>query len=484
MHVIKSSFHLISSPLVIIINQSLQKGIFPDKLKIAKVIPVYKSEDPCLFVNYRPISLLSNFSKFFERVVYNRLIDFVQKYDILYNCQFGFRKNHSTALACIHLINKIASAIDRHETTAGVFLDLSKAFDTIDHQILFGKLEHYGIRGLALEWIKSYFSCRQQFVQFNSTCSSKQTIKCGVPQGSILGPLFFILYINDLPHASQLTQPLLFADDTSIFYSHSDPKRVQSVLNDELRNYDMWLKCNKLSVNIKKTNYVIFKPRQRIANHDFNVFFGLHLLKQTNVTKFLGVYLDEHLTWKHHISFLSKQIAKSVGIIFRSRFHLSSRTKLALYYSLIYPYITYCNSTWSSTYVSALNRIFYLQKRAVRAITNSDYRAHSAPLFAKLGIMDIFQINSFQISKFMFYYHNQLLPSMFSNLFETSRQVHDYGTRIANNYRPHFCRTNIKQFTILYQGPKIWNSLPGSIINSSSYLNFKKNMLGFLFKKN
>ena len=152
---------------------------------------------------------------------------------------------------------------------------------------------------MALEWIKSYFCCRQQFVQFNSTCSSKQTIKC-------VGPLFFILYINDLPHASQLTQPLLFADDTSTFYSHSDPKRVQSVLNDELRNYDMWLKCNKLSVNIKKTNYVIFKPRQKIANHDFNIFFGNQLLKQTNVTKFLGVYLDEHLTWKHHISFFIK----------------------------------------------------------------------------------------------------------------------------------------------------------------------------------
>ena len=138
-----------------------------------------------------------------------------------------------------------------------------------------------------------------------------------------------------------------------------------------------------------------------------NVFFGIQLLKQTKVTKFLGVYLDEHLTWKHHISFLLKQIAKSVGIIFRSRFHPSSRTKLALYYSLIYHYITYCNSTLSSTYVSNLNSIFYLQKRAVRAaITNSDYRAHSAPLFAKLTIMDIFQINSSQISKFMFYYHN------------------------------------------------------------------------------
>ena len=215
------------------INLSLLKGIFPDKLKIVKVIPVYKAEDPCLFVNYRPISLLPNFSKFFEKVMCN----------LLYCFQFGFRKNHSTSLAFIHLINKISSAIDRHEITAGVFLDLSKAFDTLDHEILFAKLEHYGIHEVALRWIKSYFSCRQQFVQLNVACSTKQTIKCGV-QGSILGPLFFILYINDLAYASKLTQPLLFADDTSIFYSHSDPNRLQSVLNEELSNFDVWLKCN------------------------------------------------------------------------------------------------------------------------------------------------------------------------------------------------------------------------------------------------
>ena len=191
------------------------------------------------------------------------------------------------------------------------------------------------------------------------------------------------------------------------------------------------------------------------------------------MTKFLGVYVDEHLTWKHHISFICKQISKSVGIISRSRFYLSSKTKLTLYYALIYPYITYCNSTWSSTYVSNLNRIFCLQKRVVRVITNSYYRAHSAPLFAKLGILDVFQVNSFQIPKFMFYYHNLLLPPMFLNLFLTSGQVHNYGTRTAGCYRSHSCRTNLKQFTILYQGPKIWNSLPIAITSSSSFLTFK-----------
>ena len=226
---------------------------------------------------------------------------------------------------------------------------------------------------MALRWIKSYFSCRQQFVQFNEACSTKQSIKCRVPQGSILGPLFFILYINDLPNASKLTQPLLFADDTSIFYSHSDPNRLQSVLNEELCNFDVWLKCNKLSVNLKKTNYIFFKSRQKELNYHFTLFFGKQPVVQANMTKFLGVYVDEHLTWKHHISFICKQISKSVGTISRSRFYLSSKTKLTLYYALMYPYITYCNSTWSSTYVSNLNRIFCMQKRVVRVIINSDY---------------------------------------------------------------------------------------------------------------
>ena len=169
-------------------------------------------------------------------------------------------------------------------------------------------------------------------------------------------------------------------------------------------------------------------------------------------------------------------------MLFRSRFYLSSQTKLTLYYSLIYPYITYCNCTWSSTYVTNLNRIYCLQKRAVRAITNSDYRAHSAPLFSKLRILDIYQINTLQIAKFMYCYHNNLLPPLFLNLFITNSQIHGYSTRTAKNYRVHHCRTNLKKFTILYQGPKIWNSLPVTITSLSSFPNFKKKLLEFLVK--
>ena len=170
-----------------------------------------------------------------------------------------------------------------------------------------------------------------------------------------------------------------------------------------------------------------------------------------------------------------------MGIIYRSRFFLSAKTKTSLYYTLIYPYLTYCTIVWSSTYVTNLNCIFLLQKRAVRAITNSDFRAHSAPLFAQLNILDIFQVNSLYVAKFMFSYHHRLLPSPFLNLFLSNSQIHNYDTRASAQLRPHACRTNIKRFTILYQGPKIWNALPSSVTFSPSLSSFKKKFL-HLFK--
>ena len=182
-----------------------------------------------------------------------------------------------------------------------------------------------------------------------------QTIKGGVTQCSFPGPLFFILYINDLPNASELIELLVFTDDTSIFYSHSNPNTVQSVQNSELKNIEIWLRCDKLSVDVKKTSYFIFTPSQKKYYHNFSFSRDDQLLTQTNATKFLGVYIDEHLTWKDHISNSCRQISKSIVMLFRFHFYLSSKPKLTLYYSLIYPHITYCNSTWSSTYVSNSN---------------------------------------------------------------------------------------------------------------------------------
>ena len=244
-------------------------------------------------------------------------------------------------------------------------------------------------------------------------------------------------------------------------------------MNSELTKISLRMKSNILSVNIKKANYVIFKPKQKSVHASSQISFDSIPLKQVTEVKFLGIYIDEGLTCKTHISHIFKKICKFIGIINRFRFFLSSNTKKSLYYTLIYPYLTYCTTVWYSTYVTNL-------KRAVRAMTNSNHLGPSAPLFAHLNILDIFKVNSLYIAKFMFSYHQRLLPSPFLNLFPTGSQIHNYDTRTLAHFRPHTCRTNIKQFIILFRGPKIGNALPLSITSSPSLSIFKRKLLDFL----
>ena len=246
MTVIEESIPLVSEPLTHFTNLSIHRGIVPNEMKSACVIPILKSDDQLLFTNFL---VLPSFSKFFERVIYNRLMQYLMNFNILCSNQFGFRKNHSTTLALIDLYDKISTAFDQGEFSVGVFLDLSKAFDTVNHVILVNKLEHYGIRGLELDWIRSYFSNTKQYVEYNGHCSLRDEISCGVPQGSILRPLFFLLYINDINNAFNLLNLMLFADDTNVFMSHKDLNYLSDM--DKL---SIWFKVNKLSLNLKRLN--------------------------------------------------------------------------------------------------------------------------------------------------------------------------------------------------------------------------------------
>ena len=223
--------------------------------------------------------------------------------------QYGFRKHHSTHLAMLHVVENITSAFDRKEFVMGIFLDLSKAFDTVDHNILFDKLCHYGIRGIPLNWVKNYFCNRKQFVHFNNYSSSLYDIVCGVPQGSILGPLFFLLYINDLYRITNISRLFLFADDSNILICDKDPKKLTDMANSELNKISLWFRANKLSLNIDKTNFMVFKAPQKKNVRIDPPNIDSTQIEEVTQTSFLGVVFDQHLSWKPHISYLATKIA-------------------------------------------------------------------------------------------------------------------------------------------------------------------------------
>ena len=302
-----------------IFNFSVTSGIFPHEMKIAKIIPIPKNKnDLTSIVNYRPISLLSIFSKVFETIMSNRIRKFLNKFNILYKFQFGFREKHSTTLALINSFDDIIRNLGNGDLVAGLFLDLSKAFDSLNHGILFDKLFNIGIRGIMLKWIKSYFSDRMQFTCVNQTESSYGEVKFGVPQGSVLGPLLFIVYINDIGSIPGLKfLPKLFADDANVFVHAKNFNELQIQSQNTLNLLTEWLLLNRLTINIKKTCYIIFTPHSsNIIPNDFTLKVDNSPIDRVEQSKFLGVQVDSKLNWGLHIKELCIQLRRYVGIFF------------------------------------------------------------------------------------------------------------------------------------------------------------------------
>ena len=422
---LKSISNNITEPLVYICNLSLSDGIFPNELKLANVLPLFKADDPFVFNNYRPVSLLCILSKVFEKIMYNRLIDFLETYKIIVENQFGFRKMHSSYMALMTMMDKLIPSRENNEYVIGIFLDFSKAFDTVAHTILLSKLHHYGIRGNALNWFTSYFSGRKQYVTYNGISSGTKTINCGVPQGSILGPLLFLIYINDLCSACNFTTPVLFADDTNLFSSGTDLPAMANNINYELEQISLWLKVNKLSLNVKKTHYMVFtNKKSRTAN--LKISIDNQIIDEVCQTKFLGVMIDNKLTWKNHISYICGKISREIGMLIKARNYLNQTGLLSLYYSFTYPYLTYCSQIWGSTYKTNLRRLTILQNKAMRIICHVKLRESADPLYTRLGIIKFTDINPFLIGRFMHRCCNGKVPEIFVSYFLQNCDVHHY----------------------------------------------------------
>lgn len=471
--VLKHICNYIVDPLTHILNLSFSEGVFPDELKIAKVIPIYKSGSVDDLSNYRPVSILPAISKIFERLAYNRLSAFVNKSSLLYSGQYGFRKDHSTYMAALKVVDDIVCNLDNRISTVALFVDLSKAFDTINHNILERKLYIYGIRGVALSWIKSYLTNRKQYVRLEGKDSKFNNINMGVPQGSILGPLLFILYINDFYKTAKLLKFVLFADDTTVYCHNSDVTQALQVASMGLNNIADWLAANKLSLNINKTKLLVF-DKIKGDTPQFTLRFKDTLITSSSSTKFLGVTIDNKLSWKEHITNVTKSVAKISGVMNRLKYYIPSQTLLTIYNALILPHLTYCILLWGNSLPVTCKLLSY-QKRAVRAIakTKSPY-AHTRPLFHDYNLLTLKDHYKYQLGIFLYRHNNDQLPSDLVSFFQFNSCHHNYPTRGKDNLLQPLTNTVFAHSHVRSNGVSFWNSLNVNVRNAPNINIFTK----------
>ena len=488
---LKATSAHITPPLLNIFNSSFDNGIFPSRMKVAKITPIHKKgnrQDPN---NYRPISLLPSLSKCLEKIMFNKLTSYLSRFNIISDSQYGFTKNKSTVDAIVAFMDKISLHPPRQHIIS-IFCDLSKAFDCVSHEILLSKLEHIGIRGLALKWFKSYLSNRSQFtsitkpsnnsqshnITLNNIRSTLASVNCGVPQGSILGPLLFNIYINDLPQIdNNAANYILYADDTNIMFSSDDPYSLFQKLNNVLSTSISWFDRNHLTLNMDKTTYMYIKPRADILAFQPPP----NIINRTEETKFLGVFFTQDLTWKNHINKVINKIKPGIAKLYKLKNSLPTQALLQIYFSLIHSHLNYAILIWGNSHHTLMTKLLRLQKKAIRIIAHKPPRSSCRPLFQKFKILTV---TSLYILESSCHAKKALLKSNSSeSSIQRTNMIHTHNTRQSNNIFIPNSSANYRQYNINYKSSIIYNKLPNYLKLITSTTKFKNLTKQFLLDK-
>ena len=351
--------------------------------------------------------------------MYRRLYTFLNNNKIIYNLQFGFRQQYSASHALINVTEIIRKALDDGNIGCGVFVDLQKAFDTVYHQILLAKLSHYGIRGVSNDWFKSYLSNRSQYVSINGYDSGRAAINCGVPQGSFLGSLLFLLYINDLNQAIKFCKVHRFVDDTNLLCLGNSIKKLNKLVNADLKSLVNWLNANKISLNVKKTKMVIFKSKQKKFEGDLKIKLSGKRLYPTESVKYLGVKIDTNLSWQYHVNDLSVKLSRANALLFKMRKYISCKILRSIYFAIFESYLSHCCLVWAQS-CSTIQRIVILQKKAIRIINFQPRNSHTSHLFKQSSILKFQDKICLENILFINKSLSNLSPSVFNTWFSFS----------------------------------------------------------------
>lgn len=453
---IKFVLDIITPCLVHIFNLCLSCGKFPQKMKLAKVSVIYKGGDKNVLSNYRPISVLPVFSKGLEKIIFCRLNSFLCKHSVITESQFGFRKGRSTESALLLQKEIILQNIESKLLTLGIFIDFSKAFDCLNHGILIDKLSRYGIRGPSLSLLYSYLYERRQSVIIDGHFSSLLQIKYGVPQGSILGPLLFNIYINDLVNISENVKFVLYADDTSLFLSDADADNLITKGNLILSRFFLWSRINGLYINDTKTKAILFKPSNKQVNINETLHFQSTPIELVKEHKTLGIIFSDNLQWDKHINQVVSKLCKIVGVLARCRAILPEKIKLQIYHALFKSQISYCHLVWGTTTRTNLNRILLLQKKVLRFVGNVHFLAHTEALFSRYKIINIHRFYEYLLTRsFLF-----SSPESINFLKQTSgliKNIPTICTRYSEEWKVFPFRTNYSYQSLKHNLPSLLN---------------------------
>ena len=479
--VLKESMSVLSEPLSFVLNLCIKQGYFPSELKTGCITPIFKKGNKYSIDNYRPVCSLSQFSKIFEKIIYKHMMKFIQENKIITSSQYGFQSNKSTESALIDFIEFIHEGLTKKSHVGAVFMDLSKAFDVMNHNLLKRKLEHYGFRGTFLSLLMNFLKDRKYFVCANGYKSGVKIGNIGVPQGSTLGPLLFLLFINDIENCSMLLKFILFADDTTVLFKSRDINQLNSTLSNEINKVLTWFASNKLAINLSKTNSMLFSNKR--GNPKLNISLQDVVLKEKEVVTFLGVEVDRKLCWKNHINLVCNKISKTIAILRILKFSFPRHILIMVYMSLIYSYINYCNIIWGSADECHLKPLIVLQKKALRIITNSNFRDASAPIFYNLKLLPIHEIFHLNCLKFLYKCLNDNKFPITKQRILQNNSSHGYETRHKYLLKPLFERLELCKKAFLSQSIKLWNNLNTSIKDSKALHIFKFKVKDLLLER-